>query len=94
MGRKKNQRFRCPRNQPDEEATMPIFDYACQSCPCQFEQRVERPRQRVRCPRCDSSSTRRLPATFALRGRCKAAPSLAQAGSRAPHHCGDLHSHQ
>jgi putative FmdB family regulatory protein len=52
---------------------MPVYDFACDTCGAEFEERTE-PGATPRCPSCDSDETRRLfrpiapPARIGLRG--------------------------
>jgi len=58
---------------------MPIFEYRCPRCRHSFEQIVRSARERVRCPKCDSSSVEKQLSVFSSPGS-RSEESTAPAG--------------
>ncbi len=69
---------------------MPIFEYNCLGCHHSFEQIVLSTRERVRCPKCDSSSVEKQLSVFSSRGGRSEEPtaSAGGCGGCSPHGCG------
>ena len=56
---------------------MPIYEYCCEGCDCQFETLVFRSSDRVACPSCSSEKVSRLLSVFGFKsGGDKGAASI------------------
>ncbi len=72
---------------------MPIFEYQCQNCEKDFEQIILNPKNKVKCPHCQSSKVNKKLSAFSFKsgGKVGAASSSLGCSSCARPHCSTCH---
>ena len=67
---------------------MPIFEYCCRKCNHRFETIVLSSREKIACPKCDSSSLEKQLSVFSSPAAGESAPSSAGGCGCTPQSCG------
>jgi putative FmdB family regulatory protein len=53
------------------EITMPLYEFHCQDCGCQFEKLVLSPSEAVQCPTCRKDNVVKMMSACTLKTGCK-----------------------